>query len=169
MKLDEVTQQKQKGTYAGAHFDTPTKKALHKYMSDNDIPNALRPDKLHSTILHSKKYLPDYQAKGKYDEALIGKPKELVVWKTSGDDSPSTRCLVLKYECPKLVKRHEQLMKQHDAQYDFPEYIPHVTLSYDIGDFDEKKLPLPEFDIVLDNEYQEDLDLNWAQNKGGKK
>jgi 2'-5' RNA ligase len=63
-------------------------------------------------------------------------------------------------------------MKKHDATYDFPEYKPHITLSYDIGDLDEKNLPdIGKYvdEIGIDEEYGEDLDLNWAKNKGVKK
>lgn len=169
MKMSELFEEKKQGTYAGVKFDTETNKALHKYMSDNDIPTSVRPDKLHSTLLYSRKHLPNYEPQGKIDPPWIGKPKKFDVWpsKDSGTD-----CLVLEYDCPELVKRHKELMKEHDATYDFPDFKPHVTLSYDIGDLDVSALPdikkaIPELKIV--EEYKEDLDLNWAKNKGVKK
>jgi len=68
--------------------------------------------------------------------------------------------LVLKVESDWLLKRHDYLMVVHDAIYDYPEYIPHITLSYDIGD-----MPQPEFPngikpkLHLDIEYAEELSL----------
>jgi hypothetical protein len=60
-------------------------------------------------------------------------------------------------------------MSDHKATYDFPKYEPHITLSYDIGDMDIKKLPNM-FDTVpfinITTEYSEDLDLSWSQNNG---
>ncbi len=53
-------------------------------------------------------------------------------------------------------------MKLHDATYDFPEYIPHITLSYDLGDMPLPKLPddmRKEFHLSL--EYVEDLKMEW--------
>jgi hypothetical protein len=174
MKLEEMLlEENMKGSYAGVRFDTETNKAIHKYMSDNKLPVAVRPDRLHSTLLYSRKYLPKYKPAGKLEKAYVGKPTHFEVWNTRPDDgSKPSRCLVLRYDCPELEERHKALMKEHGATYDFPSYDPHITLSYDIGDMDEKKLPsladtLKAINIV--EEYGEDLDLNWAKNKGTKK
>jgi hypothetical protein len=58
-------------------------------------------------------------------------------------------------------------MKLHKAEYDFDEYKCHITLSYDIGDFDYKKLNPKDFvkSIEVVKEYQEDLNLDWLSNK----
>jgi hypothetical protein len=77
----------------------------------------------------------------------------------------------MKFKCEELNARHKELMDEHDATYDFPEYKTHVTLSYDIGDMDETKLPdviktIGEMKIV--KEYGEDLDLDWAKNNTSK-
>lgn len=175
MKLEEIVLEAahKKGTYAGVKFDTETNKILHKYMKDNNIPNSVRPDKLHTTVLYSRKHLPNYKAPGKLEHFISGKPIEFEVWPTRPTDgSNPARCLVLRYDSPELVKRHNELMKQHDATYDFPDYKPHITLSYDIGDLDEKKFPdIKKYidEITITDEYQEDLDLDWAKNKGLKK
>ena len=174
MKISDIKTKEQKpGTYAGAKFDTETNKALHKYMSDNKIPNAIRPDKIHTTILYSRKHCPNYTPLGKLKHPWVATPVEFVVWKTNGADGGTpANCLVLKLDCKELKDRHEELMKQHNATYDYDEYSPHVTLSYDIGDTDVSKLPKI-FDSVkhlnVVEEYGEDLDLNWAKNKGTKK
>lgn len=169
MKLEELMEDRRKqerGTYAGVRFDTATVDAIEKYMKDNDIPKAVSGDKLHTTLLYSRKYLPDYKATGKLTPHLIGTPTEFVVWKTSGDDGKEpANCLVLMYSCPALVKRHKELMKEYDATYDFDEYKTHITLSYDIGDLDIKTLPEIKKtikSIVIVEEYQEDLNLSWA-------
>lgn len=175
MKMSDViiVEKQEKGTYAGARFDSETNKAIHKYMSDNKIPNAIRPDKLHITILYSRKPCPEYEALGKLETPWIAKPKEFVVWKTNGeDDNEPSNCLVLKLDCPDIVKRHKDLMKEHDATFDHADFSPHVTLSYSIGDIEIKDLPnisdsISELKVV--EEYGEDLDLNWAKNKGTKK
>jgi hypothetical protein len=44
------------------------------------------------------------------------------------------------------------------ATYDFPDYKCHITLSYDIGDLTVDDLHKPDFPIILDHEYKEDLD-----------
>lgn len=168
MKLAEImTEANQtKGTYAGTYFDTATTEAVKKYVKDNKIPKPVNMSKLHTTVLYSRKYLPEFKAAGKYDTPMVGKPIELVIWKTQGDDDKEpSNCLVLKYDCPELVARHKSLMKEHGATFDYDEYTPHITLSYDIGDMSidqltDIKKAIPRINIV--EEYGEDLNLDWA-------
>jgi hypothetical protein len=169
MLLTEL--QTNKGTYAGVKFDTPTTTAVLKYIKDNDIPNGLLPKDMHSTLLYSRKFLPEYEALGNIDPMFTGTPTTFDVWKSTSEDGSSSNCLVIKYDCPELKERHEYLMKKHDATFDFPDFTPHITLSYNIGDMDIDKLPsildtLPVIHIA--KEYQEDLDLDWASTKGHK-
>ncbi len=170
MRLDEIA--KHKGTYAGVRFSDDTKKLIEKYLDDNKIPNAISPDKLHTTLLYSRKYLPEYKALGTYPKPLIGTPGKFDVWKSSNEDGSSANCLVIEFDCPDLSKRHKELMDEHEGTYDFPTYKTHITLSYDIGNMDIKDLP-PFIDTVptikICKEFSEDLDLSWAQNKGTSK
>lgn len=169
MNLKDLYEQATKGTYAGVRFDTETKRALHKYIKENKIPNSIRADKAHTTLLYSRKHLPNYKPAGKIN--MTGNPTGLTVWNSQGTNGPKTKCLILKYDCPALAARHKALMKEHDATYDFPQYKTHVTLSYDIGELDVNKLPDPSEigPLKIVEEYGEDLDLNWAQNKGVKR
>jgi len=162
MKLDEIIVEKKEpdGTYAGVHFSKETVQAVKDYCNQNKIPNPVRSSKVHTTLLYSRKYLPDYKAAGKYDKPMIGKPTEFDIWPSKGDDPKN--CLVLEYDCAELVKRHEKLMKEFEATYDFDEYKTHITFSYDVGDIKVKDLPKFEGKIEIVEEYQQDLDLNWA-------
>ena len=168
MKIKEILEaEKKKGTYAGAHFSEATKKALGQYCKDNNIPNAINPDKFHTTILYSRKYLPEYKAAGVYDPMMVGKPKDTFhAWKTSPSDpnAEKTNCLVLPFDCEALNARHKELMDTHGGTYDYDEYKTHVTLSYNVGDLDVEKLPPFGGDIEIVDEYQEDLNLDWAKN-----
>lgn len=166
MKLQNLfEQQDKKGTYAGVKFDEQTIEAISQYIKQHKIPNGIDKNKLHTTLLYSRKYLPNYKSQGQIDPPFIGTPTQLQVWESQPDENGKTsNCLVLKYQCNALYQRHKKLMSQHGATYDFDEYDPHITLSYDIGKFKHKKLPLPECDIVITSEYQEELDLSWAKN-----
>lgn len=169
MLLTELKQKEKKGTYSGVKFDNKTTNAILKYIKDNKIPKGLPSEKMHSTVLYSRKFLPNYKPAGDYDKALEGTPTDFDVWSSNNEDGSSTNCLILKYDCDDLVKRHKELMDTHNATYDFPTYDPHITLSYDIGDLDINQLPdikdlLPIINIT--HEYGENLDLSWAQNKG---
>lgn len=165
MKLYELARLK-KGTYAGVRFSDATTQALVDYMHDANIPNMLDKDKLHTTLLYSRVHCPGYQpnASVKY----IGKPTGFEIWDTDSSDGGKTKCLVLKYSCPELEKRHKELRKQHGATHDYPSYNPHITLSYDIGnkrigDFPDITKFLDTITIV--SEYSEDLDLDWSPSK----
>lgn len=116
--------------------------------------------------MYSRKYLPDYTPLGEYAIPYYGIPTEFDIWISNSDDGPATNCLVLKYDCQSLIDRHRYLMGKHGASYDYDDYIPHVTLSYNIGDnFDLSKLSDIKKDIpvlVITQEYGQDLNLNWA-------
>jgi len=173
MRLSEITiaesileaeKNLKKGTYAGIRFSKDTIAAVKNYIKENDIPNAVAGSKMHTTLLYSRNHLPDYKAAGEYDTPMVGKPTVFNVWDSQEDDDGNkSRCLVLEYECSDLDKRHKELMDEHDATYDFPNYKTHITLSYDIGDRDIKDLPKFTDDLEIVSEYGEDLNLNWAK------
>lgn len=175
MKVQDLLEkQTAKGTYAAVKFDTDTTDAVVEYIAANKIPNGLKADKMHCTVLYSRKYCPDYEPLGKISPPWTGTPTALEVWESRGknrDEKPS-RCLVMKFTCDKLNDRHQALMEEHDATYDFPDYKTHITLSYDIGDMDETKLPditTAVKTIKIINEYGEDLDLDWADSTKDRK
>lgn len=168
MLLKELCEaKKEKGTYAGLRFTPSTIKNIKKLYKDFNIENSVPEAKLHSTLLFSSKYLPKYSAIGLLKQLIVGKPTKCEVWDTS-DDEPK-QALVLLYDSAEQVTRHKYLMKKHDAVYDYTSYKPHLTLSYDVGkDFDIKEINEfikdNPFDIEINKEYQEDLDLDWKEN-----
>lgn len=169
MKLTDIFEPEEyseKGTYAGVRFSPNTVKTLRAYGKSNKIPNRLPHENFHTTLLHSKKHLPNYEPAGEYDTPMKGVPLGLEVWPSQPDDAGKVKnCLVLAYSCPPLYQRHHKLMNQHGATYSFDEYKPHVTLSYDIGDFDIKKLPAFEEELEIVSEYDEELKDSWATDK----
>lgn len=151
------------GTYAGVKFHTSTNKMLHGLTSGYGMQSAVRPDRFHSTLLYSRTYLPDYRPWGEIFPSLRGKPTKVERWSM---DSTGVEGLVLLYDCEELILRHHRLMQLHSATFDFPSYIPHITLSYDIGDFDIEQIQsavqkLP--DIIIVEEYSEVLSLTAAR------
>ena len=160
-----ITEDSQKGTYAAVRFSDDTKTAIKEYIEEHDIPNATPNDKLHCTLLYSRKHCPDYEPQGKIEPMLRGKPGAFQVWEGQPDDDGNKpNCLVMEFDCAKLTARHKELMDEHKATFDYPEYKTHVTFSYDIGDMDVDDLPAYNGPIEIVEEYSEDLDLDWAQN-----
>lgn len=155
------------GSYMAVKLSPDTVSRVHKYIKDAGIPNGTAAEKLHSTLMYSRVFLPDMKAKGKLDDPYTGTPKKLEVW----DSQDGNRCLVLKIDSADLEERHKELMSRHkNATWDYPDFTPHITLSYDIGDLDISNLPdLSNIgEILYDNEYGEDLDLNWAEKSTSK-
>jgi hypothetical protein len=163
--IDLIFEKKEaKGTYAAVRFSDETIADIKKYIEENNIPNHTKFDKMHTTLLYSRKHCPNYEPAGEYEEALHGKPEKFEKWPSQPDDDGNVAmCLVLRYHCPDLVKRHVKLMDEHKGTYDFDEYKPHITFSYDVADLQCKDLPKYEGKIEIVEEYGEDLNLDWAK------
>lgn len=158
MKLNEIAK-KPDGTYVGVKLDKESCKKIKELCKELDVPNRVPTDKMHSTIIYSRKHVPELKAdNSKYP--MIGTPTELHIFNTQDNK----RALVLKLKCPKLVDRHNDIMSEYQTTYDYPEYIVHVTLSYDCGEFDPSSFDGNLPDVVFVSEYVQDLVLDW-QNK----
>ena len=165
MKSNEfIKKTHHRGTYAGVHFSESTNNAIRNYIIANDIPNPVPADKLHCTLLYSRKHCPDYEAQGQLDTPIIGKPGKFEIWPGQPEeDGHCPNCLVLNFESTELEQRHQHLMDEHKATFDYPEYKTHVTFSYDVGDM--KLEDIPEFtdQIEIVEEYGERLSADWAK------
>ena len=122
------------------------------------IPNAIPCEKYHTTILYSRKPLP---------ESVLPKidlKKNKMVFKPSGLDlfgEGKDRVLVMKLDAPELITLHEKMIKL-GATHDFPRYQPHVTISYDLPeDFNWNTITPPPVFLIPDRIYFEPLDLDW--------
>jgi hypothetical protein len=164
VNLSEILLEKKEpeGTYVGVSFSRTTQNAIRKMMKDLKVPSPISRDKMHSTIIYSRKYFK-YEPLGDIDPPWIGTPTEFDIF----DTRDGKKGLVLKYECKDQRERHEYLMDTYKAKYDFPEYKIHLTLTYDAGEFKvegvDPKQWLPQIEIV--EEYSEDLQLDWLANK----
>ena len=156
MKIKElITEDEESGTFAGVRFSKPTQDRIKQYGIDNNIPNALPREKMHVTLLYSKKPCPNY-VPSQEPYPMTATPDHFEIWKSTHIEG-TPNCLVLKLKSPELISRHKELMKEHDADFGYPEYIPHMTVSYDIGDMTSDDLPDFEGKLDIEREYQEDL------------
>jgi len=165
MKSNEfIKKTHHKGTYAGVHFSQETKDAVANYIKENDIPNPTPTDQLHTTLLYSRKRCPNYEPRGELNPTLRGRPGAWQVWEGQPDeDGHKPNCLIMEFDCPELTARHNELMEEHQATFDFPDYKTHITFSYDIAEMDIKDLPEFSGPIEMVEEYSEVLDIDWAQ------
>ena len=146
---------KDPGLYVCVEFDMETLNNFEKYLSQYSIPNETPISKLHTTIIFSEKYVnfpPE-----KYEETIDPESYDFELF---GEDK---NCLVLTFESEKLTERWKKATDA-GALFKFDTYVPHVTLSYNIEDFDIEKLSLPTFQINIVNEIHSAMDSNWIDN-----
>lgn len=143
-----------KGTYAAVNFTDETLDLLVELQNKLKLPNPTPRDKLHCTILYSRVYVP-----------FIPSDKEILLadsaWLEVFETRDNYNALVLRFDSDHLQFRH-MVGKALGATYDFPDYLPHVTLSYDIGSLKFDLNNKFETKLVAAGEYVEDLDPDWT-------
>ena len=147
-----------KGTYVAVKFSEKTLDMIQDLQKELRLLDPVPRDKLHSTICYSRKFV---NYKPETNRKLIGYTKALDVFEHNGK-----RALVLLLDSDYLHSRHEYA-NALGATYDFPDYKPHVTLSYDLG---AQSIDYTNFDVggnqlEMAHEYVEDLDLGWSDKK----
>lgn len=163
MLLATLLEAKKAGTYAGVHFTKETTDQLNSMIRELGVPDPLKTKDFHTTLLYSRKFLPDYKAAGKLSPIPEADSCDykLEIWPSNSGEK---NLLVLTYKCKWLSDRHDYLMEQHGATWDFPDYKPHITLSYDIGDWEPDRMTVEfETPISIAKEYREELELGWSK------
>lgn len=149
------------GTFVAVRFDEETVVKLFTFGMMNMVPNMINARDFHSTIVYSRKPLLNVPRQRDISPSWIAKPIGFDIFDTRASaDGIVTKCLVLKLESADMLGRHNFLRRWEGASHGFPSYNPHITLSYDIGDYDISKLKaidtlLPQ--IVIVQEYCEEL------------
>jgi len=145
--------QSNQGTYVGAKYTDATTQQLSKLMKIINVPNAITKDKLHSTLLYSKKEISiDY---GTFPIDYMGWTDRLEIWEDQGKN-----ILVLIINSDEMKSRHDELLEMGGASV-YPEFNQHITLSYDVQDWIIPECDL-DFNVFACTEYIEPLKLSWS-------
>lgn len=131
------------GTYACLTLSKESNDALREFMNDK-IQSPV--DDYHCTVVYSRKPVTD---------AVRSQQVTLpITARATGYESFDGGAYVLKLESASLhqLHNHTRLM---GATYDYDQYNPHVTLSYDHTPQDN--MELPSFELVFDQYRVEDL------------
>ncbi|MDE1829270.1 MAG: hypothetical protein KGI25_02995 [Thaumarchaeota archaeon] len=165
MKLTEFKVRAPRGTYYGARPTKQTCESLLDFISDNQIPNPLEEKLLHCTVIYSRVFCGE-RALGDLDPHWKGEFDAYNVWPTSPkQDQEPTHCLTLGFICPEMHQRHRDL-RAAGATHDFPDFNPHITLSYDVGnEFEYLLLPHYSGPLHFHHEYSEPLNLEFVKTK----
>lgn len=138
------------GTFVAVRFREDTRQLLYAYALLNGIPNPLDPEEYHSTVVYSRNHIDFEQPEFELVPIRHATPLAFDVFE-GVIDGKKGNCCVLKINSEYMNDRHYYLRRYHNATHDFPDYHAHVTLSYDIGDFDVSKLR--DIDVILPKLY----------------
>lgn len=148
--------QVEKGTYIAWRYSEDTLRNLEIWLLNNDIPNPIEKEKIHSTVIYSRVQL-DIEPKGKFFGNEYAQTNRLGTF----DTQDGKRALIWFIDCPAMVDRHNYIMETTAATYDYDKFQPHITFSYDIPEnYDVDKLTIHGLPLILTlvSEYKEDLD-----------
>jgi 2'-5' RNA ligase len=140
MRADELHPD---GTYAKAVLDNDSKDRIYELMDAIHLTSRVPKEDLHTTIMYSRKPCPKAMEMNGTAIPFRGKISGFNVWEDRGTKQT---CLVAVVDCDFLRSVHEYMQKTYDAVYDFPKFIPHITLSYDGGD---NKYNMPSDDYIV--------------------
>lgn len=166
MKLNEIaknsTDPYKTGVFVGVSLSQDTKDKLNELCKAYDIKNIS--SKYHITVMYSlddgTDFIADTSDDIEFDPPYIATPKQFEIFKTQDKKN----ALVVKVDCEELTDRHNELKKKYGLTYTHEQYIPHVTLSYDCGDFDYSDINILEFidELEIIGEYHSPIDPDWV-------
>lgn len=132
---------------------------LMKWAKANGFKSTLSAEDMHVTVLYSRTPV---------DPIEMGE-----AWGTEADGSLIVRAggpralekfgegaAVLQFASSSLSYRHEEMVRK-GASHDYPEYLPHVTITYEAGDLDLAKIAPFTGELRFGPEIFEPLDLDW--------
>lgn len=151
--MDETRPALSQGTYVSVIFSKATQLAIQNFLTRHGIAQPVIGDDLHTTIIYSRKLI-DWSLASNINKSIELDNAHFEVWKNYGEE---TYCLVLAYQSEWLQNRF-RLARELGATWDFPDYHPHVTLSYQVPEnFDITQLEIPDFRLQLEKETLEIL------------
>lgn len=145
------------GTFVGVHLTSDSTARLCGWMDQNLIKNPQPADKIHTTLVLDKEtpFLHDPMA---YEPSIPIDPATYHI-ELFG---PDKNVMVLSFDSPFLQKRHLQLREKYGLSWDWPEYTPHITLTYDIQEI-ATEFETPDFELELSGEYVTAFNPDWEK------
>lgn len=135
------------GLYIAYKLDEKTKNWMRKWMEDNKIPNPISIDDLHVTLIATEINPIGF----KINNNIIVVNPNTYKFKHLG------HATVITFKSLPLEAEYERI-KAYGGKSDFPAFIPHMSLSYSIFNFDH--LTPPNFPLTLVKPYETELKEN---------
>jgi hypothetical protein len=140
------------GTYVSAEVSEESGKKIFDWAKKKSIDGLIESKDYHSTIIYSRKGVPQVEGM-ELPEKIEGKTVGWHIFPTQDGG----KCLALDIESPVLTNLHEHIMKEYGATYDYDEYKPHITVTYDYKETEAPKT-FPKMKVVFDSFRIEGLD-----------
>ena len=148
---------KKEGTYVGLNLSKESIKLLKKFQESLGIEESFP---FHITLVYSRKKI-NMDIKKHVNKVIRASHFHIF----DNTDDGGDRALVIKFDCPYCQSRFNYAKTALGATWDYPDYEPHITLSYNWeGDIPDNIL-LNDFKINIESEYTEPLNLEWSDTK----
>jgi hypothetical protein len=139
------------GLYVGLYLSLESEQQYLEWLETLPIPK--KHDIPHSTLIYSTKTINWEPLKY---EPPIGIDPVTYKFMKFGEFN---EILVLSFSNEFIINRHN-LARQMGATWDYPEFIPHITLTYNCNsELDYSLLDVPTFPLWFDCEFDEPLNL----------
>jgi phage gp29-like protein len=127
------------------------------WASAQGFTSTLPLDDMHVTVMYSKRPVNWFaMGDGWASDEVVVSPGGPRMVETLGSDG----AVALVFQSPDLQWRH-RAMREAGASWDYPSYLPHVTLTYDAGGVDLAKIEPYQGRLVFGPERFEAIDSNW--------
>lgn len=146
------------GTYSKLVPCDKTKERIAEIVNLINLENPASVHDLHVTVIFSRKECP-----GINDFRPILPIKAVGAQFDIFPNKDGTKCLVLKLKSHHMDMLHQLCRREYGASHDYPQYIPHLTLSYD---YTQPTVPSNDVagyfkDLIFDVYAVEPLNLDW--------
>lgn len=140
------------GLFIGLQLAEQDLKNIEKFQQAINLPNCVKPEEIHCTLFSTTddfNYVSTLDLPVEIKNLTLGKIKT-----QSGVD-----CLVLYFNSEKLTQYHDEIAHKYGVRPFYPEFIAHITLSYDCGNIDSDKIDLQQYlqSVTLVKEYVQEL------------
>jgi hypothetical protein len=133
-------------TFVGYSLSADSNRKLLAWCQENKINEQV--DDFHVTLLVGNKVIDENED---LKEPIIIDSRTYL-FKIFNYRIKNTPALVLTFKSSLVENKHYSLLKKHKLVWDFNEYIPHISLSYNFNS-DINTLAVPDFNIELDSQY----------------
>jgi len=153
MKMDELNHSN--GTYVCLLPSSDSIVDLQSLQTSLNLSHPVNPNDLHMTVIYSRVPCPAASSLMDNFTPISGYIKKLgYLPSTTGNT-----CLVAEIMCSDAHNIHRYIREQYGASHDYPDYIAHITLSYDCK-MGIRELLHPIF-ITFDQLRVSPLDTSW--------